>query len=79
VLALVLAALAFPGSASATVFQVTNTSDPGTGTCGPGSCSLRDAIGAANVGSGSDTVLVPPAIYTLSSGVLPIVNGAAEP
>jgi hypothetical protein len=72
---LTLVALTFPGAASAAVFQVTNTNDPGTGTCSPGNCSLRDAIGAASVGSGSDTVLVPPGIYTLKAGVLGIVNG----
>jgi len=67
-LALVLAVLAFPAAASAAVFQVTNTSDPGTGTCSPGNCSLRDAIAAANGGSGSDTVLIPPGVYVLGAG-----------
>ena len=72
---LALAALAFPAAASATVFQVTNTNDPGTGACNPGSCSLRDAIIAADSGTGSDTVLVPAGTYTLGAGLLPIVNG----
>jgi hypothetical protein len=72
---LALAAATFPAAASATVFQVTNTNDPGTGSCIPGSCSLRDAITAADSGTGSDTVLVPAGLYTLGAGFLPIVNG----
>jgi CSLREA domain-containing protein len=71
-----LTALAFTATASAAVFQVTNTNDPGSGKCEPGNCSLRDAIEAANAGSGSDTVLVPAGVYTLGAGgVLGIVNG----
>ena len=76
VIALVLAALASPAAASAAVFQVTNTSDPGSGACNPGNCSLRDAIAGANGGSGSDMVLVPPGVYVLgAAGALSVTNG----
>jgi CSLREA domain-containing protein len=71
----VLLCLAFPAGASAAVFQVTTTSDPVTGTCLPGNCSLREAIVEANLGSGSDTVLVPAGTYTLETGQLMISNG----
>jgi len=71
-----LATLASSASASAAVFQVTNTNDPGSGTCAPGNCSLRDAISAANGGSGADMVLVPPGTYVLGpAGVLPVATG----
>jgi hypothetical protein len=70
----VAAALALPAAASAAVYQVTNSSDPGSGTCSPGSCSLRDAINAAD-GSAGNTVLVPPGTYGLTASALPITNG----
>jgi len=70
------AALAAPASASAATFQVTNTNDPGTGNCEPGSCALRDAINAANADATHDTVLVPPGTYKLNAGKLAIVNAA---
>jgi CSLREA domain-containing protein len=63
-------------SASAATFQVTNTNDPGTGTCEPGNCSLRDAINAANADATHDTVLVPPGTYELNAGKLAIVDAA---
>jgi hypothetical protein len=68
------AALALPAAASAAVFQVTNATDPGSGTCSPGNCSLRDAISVAD-GSAGNTVLVPPGTYTLSAGALALTNG----
>ncbi len=70
------AVLAAPASASAATFQVTNTNDPGTGTCEPGNCALRDAINAANADATHDTVLVPPGTYDLNAGKLAIVNAA---
>ena len=56
------------GAASATTFNVNATTDGVHGSCGttPGSCSLRDAIIAANGGSGGDTINVPPGTYDLT-------------
>lgn len=55
-----IAALVVAGSLSAptteaggTVYTVTNTDDPGTGTCTISDCSLHDAIDAANGGQGN--------------------------
>ena len=62
------------GAASATTFNVNTTTDGNHGSCGttPGSCSLRDAIIAANAGSGGDTINVPPGTYDLT------LTGAGE-
>jgi CSLREA domain-containing protein len=69
------AALAFPAGAAATTWQVTNTTDPGDPGCNPGDCSLRAAITAANTGSGSDLIDIPPGAYVLAAGVLPVNAG----
>ena len=62
------------GAASATTFNVNTTTDGNHGSCGttPGSCSLRDAIIAANGGSGGDMIDVPPGTYDLT------LTGAGE-
>ena len=39
-----------------TTFTVTNTADPGDGICGPGGCTLREAITAANNTPGADRI-----------------------
>jgi CSLREA domain-containing protein len=41
--------------AHAADFTVTNTADPGDGTCNA-ACTLREAINAANVASSDDTI-----------------------
>src|SRR3712207_337184 len=60
------------GSAQAATFTATRTDDPVPGPCDPADCSLREAILAANAGSGGDTVALPPGHYRLT------VAGAAE-
>ncbi len=55
-------------SAAAADFTVTTTADPSIGSCGPASCSLRQAVTAANAGTGG-TIHVPPGDYTLSRGI----------
>jgi CSLREA domain-containing protein len=44
-----------PPQALAASFVVTTTNDPGDGTC-DGTCSLRDAIAAANAAAGADSI-----------------------
>lgn len=59
----------------AATFTVTSTSDPGSGSCTLSSCSLRDAISAANSNPGSDTIA-----FTISgSGVQTIRPNSALP
>ncbi len=43
------------GPASAADLTVTNTADPGDGTCGA-ACTLREAITASNGSSATDTI-----------------------
>jgi uncharacterized repeat protein (TIGR01451 family) len=78
-------ALLAPAVAHAKTFNVNTTTDQAvTGGCTTDpSCSLRDAIGAANSDTTdpSDTVNVPAGTYTLSQGELPVdasvaINGA---
>ena len=58
-----------PLSSWAAVYPVTSTSDGGDGVC-DSSCTLRDAIRAANLNPGTDTLSLSAGIYTLSvSGV----------
>ena len=54
---------------TAATFTVTSAGDNGSGggTCG-GSCTLRDAIIAANDSSGPDTIVLGSATYTLAIG-----------
>jgi len=49
-------------AAAGSSFVVTVTSDHDDGVCGPGDCSLREAINAANAHSGADTITfnIPP-------------------
>jgi CSLREA domain-containing protein len=57
VLALLLGVVltARPAHASST-FTVNSTADPGTGSCDPVECTLREAIATANTTSGADTI-----------------------
>jgi len=52
------------GVANAAVFNVTKPDDTNDGSCTASTCSLRDAIVAANASPGS-TVNVPAGLYTL--------------
>ncbi len=67
--ALVLAML-LPAGASAATFNVTTDTDSSGGTCLPASCTLRQAVAAANSGGGGDTIDVPAGLYTLAFGEL---------
>jgi hypothetical protein len=71
-LALVVALTALPAVASAATYQVSTTSDSNSGTCVPGSCTLRQALNAANLGAGGDTIKLPLGSYGLSFGQLPV-------
>lgn len=55
-------------SASATVWHVNSTTDPGSG-CTTSNCTLRAAIASAASG---DTIDVPPGHYVLTAGVISI-------
>ncbi len=55
VLLAALLSLVFAASASAATFTVDQTGDPGDGTC-DASCTLRDAVDAANSNTGPDTI-----------------------
>ncbi len=57
-------------AASATVWHVNSTADPGSG-CSAGNCTLRAAIASAASG---DTVDVPAGHYLLTAGVIIIPN-----
>ncbi|MBS0571101.1 MAG: hypothetical protein JSS28_10865 [Proteobacteria bacterium] len=54
-LAAALGVAALPGLAQAATYTVTSAGDAGTGTCAA-TCTLRDAIAAANANAGADTV-----------------------
>jgi CSLREA domain-containing protein len=58
-------ALAGAPNAAAATFTVTRTDDPTPGPC-DSDCSLREAVLAANAGSGSDTIVVPAGHYRLT-------------
>ena len=51
-----LLAFSLVASASASTFTVTNTVDPGDGTCDTG-CTLREAISEANANPGADDIV----------------------
>ena len=59
-----LAFLAAPGVASATTFTVARTDDPTPAPCSS-DCSLREAVIAANAGSGGDTIVLRAGVYRL--------------
>ncbi|MCE7950289.1 MAG: hypothetical protein DYH18_04195 [Xanthomonadales bacterium PRO7] len=44
------------GVANATTYTVTTSGDAGTGTCTVNACTLRDAVAAANLSAGADTI-----------------------
>ncbi len=53
---LALALAAALGVAHAATYTVTSASDSGNGTCAVASCTLRDAVAAANLNTGADTI-----------------------
>jgi CSLREA domain-containing protein len=63
-------AATLPATAGAAVFQVTTTADGG-GACSSG-CTLRQAISAANIATGSNVVAVPAGDYSLTFGELQV-------
>jgi len=63
------------GIAQASVFEVTRAVDTDN-TCRPRSCSLREAITAANENPGFDEVSIPAGTYHLTLGPLTVLEGA---
>ena len=61
--------LAFAGTASAQIFNVTTTAD-NSDPCTPSACSIRAALAAAETSSGEDTVNIPAGHYVLTNGEL---------
>ncbi len=63
-----------PGIAAAATFDVTTEADSpvAVGTCAPGSCTLRQAVAAADGGTGGDVIKVPAGLYSLTYGQLPL-------
>jgi CSLREA domain-containing protein len=66
VAAVVWFALAGAQNAAATTFTVTRTDDPAPGACAPNDCSLREAVLAADGGSGGDTIALPAGHFRLT-------------
>jgi CSLREA domain-containing protein len=60
-------ALAAAANAHAATFTVTRLDDPAPGTC-DSDCSLREAVLAANAGSGGDTIVLPVGLFRLTRG-----------
>lgn len=60
-------------AAGATTYVVTTTADTLGGSCLPGSCSVRQAVTAANAGGG-DTIEIPAGEYKLALGQLPLLK-----
>lgn len=56
----------FPTVAFADNYTVATQNDTLSGSCG-GSCSLRDAVIAANARAGSDTIILPAGTYNLNN------------
>ncbi len=52
-------------SAAAATFTVTRADDPAPNGCAANDCSLREAVLAANAGSGGDTIVLPAGHYRL--------------
>ncbi len=55
-----------PRASAATTFTVTRTDDPAPNGCQPSDCSLREAVIAADAGSGADTIVLPPGDFRLA-------------
>jgi CSLREA domain-containing protein len=66
--------LAFAGIATAATYTVNTTNDSSDGGSCATTCSLRDALTAANTAGGTNTIVVPSGIYVLTQGQLPQIN-----
>jgi CSLREA domain-containing protein len=80
-LALALGVLALaPSSAAAAIYPVNTGLDESDGTCvpAPGDCSLRDAVGLANMISGPDEIHLPPGDYELTLNTQLIITQAVD-
>ncbi|MCO4768875.1 MAG: hypothetical protein KDA24_02520 [Deltaproteobacteria bacterium] len=69
--------LLLAGPASAATYTVNDSADPGNGVCNSGSCTLSEAISAANSNSGADTIVFDfsSATTITLTGDLPDVSG----
>ena len=65
-LAAIVVSLFAVAGAQAANFTVTTTTDSNDGSCTPSTCSLRDAVIAANSAAGDDTITVPGGHYLLT-------------
>ena len=74
--ALLVLTLTVPAAALADVFHVTKTEDTLDGVC-DADCSLREAVGAANLRPGLDILRVGPGVYTLTRAGAPEGNNAS--
>ena len=61
-------------SRSATTYTVNTATDSSDTPACVTTCSLRDALTAANTAGGTNTVVVPSGIYILTQGQLPQIN-----
>ena len=61
------------GTPTATTREVTSLADPGTGTCTPAACTLRQALASAQAG---DTITFAPVLFANGSGRLRLTAGA---
>jgi CSLREA domain-containing protein len=61
----VLVALVYAPNTSAATFTVTRTDDPAPNGCAVNDCSLREAVLAANAGSGGDQIALPAGHFRL--------------
>jgi CSLREA domain-containing protein len=65
VLAALVAGLLAASGATGATFKPTRHDDPPPGNCKQADCSLREAVMAANEGSGRDTILLRKGTYEL--------------
>ena len=78
VLALAATLAAPPHPAHAATFTVTKTADTNDGTC-DGDCSLREAITAANLAPGLDTIMLPNGVHTIAiAGISEDTNATGD-
>jgi CSLREA domain-containing protein len=49
-------------TAPATIYPVTTQADEQDNLCSDGDCSLRDAVGRANVATNADVIQLPPGV-----------------
>jgi len=59
-------------SANAATFVVTRADDPVPGGCLTGDCSLREAINAAAITPGADTIVLAAGLYSVTRGELAV-------